>query len=43
MTKWATYEMFGRVHNDIYMLGSKDLSIYVFKTLMYIVGKPWSK
>ena len=33
--------MFGRVHNDIYiyMLGSKDLSIYVFKTLMYIVGK----
>ena len=24
-------------------LGSKDLGFYVFRTLMYIVGKPWSK
>ena len=25
------------------MLGSKDLGSYVFKTLMCIIGKPWSK
>ena len=25
------------------MLGSKDIGFYVFRTLMYIVGKPWSK
>ena len=39
--------MFGRVHNDIYiniyiyiyMLGSKDLGTYVFRTLICIVGK----
>ena len=25
------------------MLGSKDLGFYVFRTLICIVGKPWSK
>ena len=25
------------------LLGSKDLGSYVFRTLMCIVGKPWSK
>ena len=25
------------------LLGSKDLGFYVFRTLMCIVGKPWSK
>ena len=25
------------------LLGSKDLGFYVFRTLNYIVGKPWSK
>ena len=27
----------------MYLLGSKDLGFYVFRTLMCIVGKPWSK
>ena len=27
----------------IILLGSKDLRSYVFRTLMCIVGKPWSK
>ena len=26
-----------------FLLGSKDLGFYVFRTLMCIVGKPWSK
>ena len=25
------------------MLGSKDLGFYVFRTLICIVGKPWSE
>ena len=25
------------------LLGSKDLGFYVFRTLICIVGKPWSK
>ena len=25
------------------LLGSKNLGFYVFRTLMYIGGKPWSK
>ena len=29
--------------NVLYMLGSKDLVTNVFRTLMCIVGKSWSK
>ena len=31
------------VHRVWTLLGSKDLGFYVFRTLMCIVGKPWSK
>ena len=27
----------------LFLLGSKDLGFYVFRTLMCIVGKSWSK
>ena len=27
----------------LFLLGSKDLETYVFRTLMCIVDKPWSK
>ena len=28
---------------SVSLLGSKDLGFYVFRTLICIVGKPWSK
>ena len=34
ISTWATWYS---------LLGSKDLGFYVFRTLMCIVGKPWSK
>ena len=38
------YEGCDNIYIYIYiMLGSKDLGFYVFRTLMCIVGKPWSK
>ena len=34
---WETLEM------EYIMLDSKDLGSYVFRTLMCIIGEPWSK
>ena len=30
-------------YSPFFVLGSKNLGFYVFRTLMCIVGKPWSK
>ena len=39
----VTYFYYEGCDNIYIMLGSKDLGFYVFRTLMCIVGKPWSK
>ena len=41
--KRKVIESFGALFLLHPVLGSKDLGIYVFRTLMCIVGKPWSK
>ena len=40
---WTINFIFNKDNQSSFLLGSKDLGFYVFRTLICIVGKPWSK
>ena len=42
-TKHTKHMVLKNILNIKILLGSKDLGFYVFRTLICIVGKPWSK